>query len=141
MIDRPIKSDTYEVNANDFSVAGKVSSDIKKDLKKLNINPKIIRKIAIVSYEAEINIIIHSKGGKIVFELYEDRIVITSKDRGPGISDIELAMKEGYSTATNEVRELGFGAGMGLPNMNRWADEFKIESSSKGTLIRMTIFL
>lgn len=141
MIDRPIKSDTYTINANDFSVAGKVSSDIKKDLKKLSINPKIIRKIAIVSYEAEINIIIHSRGGKIVFELYEDRIVITSKDRGPGISDIELAMKEGYSTATNEVRELGFGAGMGLPNMNRWADEFKIESSSKGTLIRMTIFL
>ncbi len=141
MINIPIKSDTYIINANDFSVAGKVSSDIKKDLKKLGIHPKIIRRTAIVCYESEINIIIHSIGGKIVFELYEDRIVINSEDRGPGISDIELAMKEGYSTATNEVRELGFGAGMGLPNMNRWADEFRIESSSKGTLIKMTIFL
>lgn len=141
MINIPIKSDTYIINANDFSVAGKVSSDIKKDLKKLGIHPKIIRRTAIVCYESEINIIIHSIGGKIVFELYEDRIVINSEDRGPGISDIELAMKEGYSTATDEVRELGFGAGMGLPNMNRWADEFRIESSGKGTLIKMTIFL
>lgn len=137
----PIKNDIYDVTANDFSMAGKASSTIKKNLKKLNISPKIIRRVAIVSYEAEINIIIHSNGGNIICEIYENRIVIISKDIGPGISDIELAMTEGYSTATNEVREFGFGAGMGLPNMNKWADDFKIESSDKGTNIEITVFL
>lgn len=136
-----IKHDVYKIIANDFSIAGKASSNIKKNLKKLGINSKVVRKVAIVSYEAEINIIIHSNGGNLICDLYEDKIKVTSIDTGPGISNIELAMTEGYSTATNEVRELGFGAGMGLPNMCRWADDFKIESNKDGTCIEMIIFM
>lgn len=136
-----LKRYTYKIIANDFSLAGKGSSDVKKNLKLLGIDPKVIRKIAIVSYEAEINMVIHSYGGELHCDIYEDRIVIISDDIGPGIADVELAMTEGFSTATSTVRELGFGAGMGLPNMKRWSDEFIINTQKNGTKIFMTILI
>ena len=136
-----LKRYTYKVIANDFSLAGKGSSEIKKSLKILGIDPKVIRKIAIVSYEAEINMVIHSFGGELHCDIYEDKIIIISEDIGPGIADVELAMTEGYSTASSTVRELGFGAGMGLPNMQRWSDEFLITTQKNGTKIFMTILI
>ena len=136
-----LKRYTYEIIANDFNLAGKGSSDIKANLKNLGIDPKLIRRVAIVSYEAEINIVIHSYGGKLYCDIYKDRIVIISEDTGPGIPDIELALTEGYSTASSKVRELGFGAGMGLPNRKRWSDEFNITSQKEGTKIEMTILI
>lgn len=136
-----IKRFIYPIIANDFKVAGKSSSEIKSNLKSIGIDARIIRKIAIISYEAEINIVIHSLGGNLYCDLYEDKIVIVSEDRGPGIPDIEMAMTEGFSTASEDIRELGFGAGMGLPNMKRYSDEFEIESSKSGTIIKITILI
>lgn len=118
----------YDVNMNDFSMVGEASSKIKKILKQLNINNKIIRRVAIATYEAEVNVAIHSLGGFIEVLVLEDEISIKVKDNGPGIKDIKLAMKQGYSTASPKVRELGFGAGMGLPNMKKCSDEFTIDS-------------
>lgn len=119
----------YEINIDDFSAAGEASSDIKKILRQLGIDSQAIRKAAIATYEAEINVVIHSEGGFIEVEIVEDKIKIKVRDQGPGIEDLELAMKKGYSTATEKVRELGFGAGMGLPNMKRYSDEFDIDSA------------
>ncbi len=136
-----LKRYTYNIVANDFSLAGKGSSDIKKNLKSLGIDPKVIRKVAIVSYEAEINMVIHSHGGDFYCDIYDDKVVIISADKGPGIPDLDLALTEGFSTATSKVRELGFGAGMGLPNMKRWSDEFDIKSSSSGTTVTMTVLV
>lgn len=136
-----LKRYTYKIIANDFNLAGKGSSDIKTNLKILGIDPKVIRRIAIVSYEAEINMVIHSYGGDLHCDIYKDRIVIISEDIGPGIPNIELALTEGYSTASSKVRELGFGAGMGLPNMRRWSDEFEITSQKEGTKIYMTVLI
>lgn len=136
-----LKRYSYKIISNDFNLAGKGSSDIKKNLKILGIDPKVIRKVAIVSYEAEINMVIHSLGGNLHCDIYEDKIVIISDDIGPGIDNLELAMTEGYSTATSIVRELGFGAGMGLPNMKKWSDDFVINSRKDGTKIFMTIMI
>lgn len=141
MGDGLIKRYSYSIAANDFTKAGKSSSDIKKILKTIGIDAKTIRKVSIVSYEAEINIIIHSMGGSLHCDLYEDKIVIISEDVGPGIPDVGLAMTEGFSTASNNVRELGFGAGMGLPNMKKWSDDFAINTSKEGTKITITILL
>lgn len=141
MDDRLLKRYSYEIVANDFNLAGKGSSDIKSNLKALAIDPKLIRKIAVVSYEAEINIVIHSYGGKLYCDIYTDKIVVISEDTGPGIPNIELALTEGYSTASNKVRELGFGAGMGLPNMKKWSDQFEITSQNEGTRIQMTVLI
>jgi len=118
----------YNVSIMDFSSAGEASSNIKKRLKQLGIESGIIRKLAIATYEAEINIAIHSQGGKITLHIEDDKLRVVAKDNGPGIADIDLAMQRGYSTATSEVRELGFGAGMGLPNIKKCCDDFKIES-------------
>jgi serine/threonine-protein kinase RsbT len=118
----------YEVITDDFSRAGEASSDIKKKLRQVGIENDIIRRIAISTYEAEINQVIHSLGGRITLLIRPDRIELFFVDRGPGIENIELAMKEGFSTASNKVREMGFGAGMGLPNIKRCSDEFYIES-------------
>ncbi|QSX06198.1 anti-sigma regulatory factor [Sedimentibacter sp. zth1] len=134
-----LKRYSCDVVANNFSNAGKGSSDIKKNLKLLNIDPAIIRRIAIVSYEAEINLVIHSLGGKLHCDIYEHKIIIISEDIGPGIPNVELAMTEGYSTASSSVREFGFGAGMGLPNMKKWSDDFNITTKKTGTEISMTI--
>ncbi len=118
----------YEVVKDDFGRAGMASSDIKKKLRQVGINADVIRRVAIATYEAEINIVIHSFGGHIVLLIKSDRIEIFFEDTGPGIESIEMAMKEGFSTASNKVREMGFGAGMGLPNIKKCSDEFYIQS-------------
>ncbi|MDM8533283.1 anti-sigma regulatory factor [Clostridiaceae bacterium HSG29] len=118
----------YVVGNDDFSIVGEVSSKIKNVLKQLNIDNKLIRRVSIATYEAEVNVAIHSLGGYIEVTITENEIKIKIRDNGPGIKDTKLAMEKGYSTASNKARELGFGAGMGLPNMKRCSDEFKIES-------------
>ena len=131
--------ETFSVVANDMTAAGDVSARIKRQMKQLGVPSSIMRRVSVCTYEAEINLVIHSMGGGIDFEITDENIIVHVYDVGPGIPDIEKAMTEGYSTATNEVRNMGFGAGMGLPNMKRNADGFKIESGvGKGTDIVMT---
>ena len=132
----------YLVDGEDFSSAGQASVQVKKNLRRLGIPPEVIRKISIAMYEGEINMVIHADGGEAEVLVYEDRIVMILTDRGPGIADVEKAMQEGYSTAPDNVRSLGFGAGMGLPNMKRYTDDMKIESTpGEGTTITMTVNL
>ena len=132
----------YVVDGEDFTSAGQASVDVKKNLRKLGIPPETIRKISIAMYEGEINMVIHAGGGEADVLVYEDRIVMILADRGPGIADIDRAMQEGFSTAPDNVRSLGFGAGMGLPNMKRYTDEMKIESTvGEGTTITMVVML
>lgn len=132
----------YEIIKDDFSRAGEASSNIKKVLRQLGIEDSIIRRTAIVTYEAEMNIVIHSEGGRIKVLINPDQVQIIAEDYGPGIENIELAMQEGYSTAPNRVRELGFGAGMGLPNMKRCSDEFEIQSEKGATtIVTMIIYI
>lgn len=130
----------YEVAKEDFAHAGAASSDIKKKCREIGLDKDVIRRIAVMTYEAEINIVIHSEGGVITVMLMGDRIEIWAVDRGPGIEDVELAMTAGYSTAKTSAREMGFGAGMGLPNMKKCCDEFYIESAKgESTRIKMVI--
>ena len=132
----------FVVDGEDFTSAGQASVQVKKNLRKLGIPPEIIRKISIAMYEGEINMVIHADGGDADVLVFEDRIVMILTDRGPGIADVEKAMQEGYSTAPDNVRSLGFGAGMGLPNMKRYTDDMKIESVvGEGTTITMTVLL
>ena len=132
----------FVVDGEDFTSAGQASVQMKKNLRRLGIPPEIIRKISIAMYEGEINMVIHANGGEAEVLVYEDRIEMILTDRGPGIANIEDAMKEGYSTAPDNVRSLGFGAGMGLPNMKRYTDGMKIESVvGEGTTITMTVNL
>ena len=132
----------FVVDGEDFTSAGQASVQVKKNLRKLGITPEVIRKISIAMYEGEINMVIHADGGEADVLVYEDRIVMILTDRGPGIADVEKAMQEGYSTAPDNVRSLGFGAGMGLPNMKRYTDDMKIESVvGEGTTITMTVML
>lgn len=132
----------YEISGSDFSRAGEASSDFKIILKKLGLPAEVVRKVAISMYEAEINTVIHGGGGSCDAEISDKSIVISFNDKGPGISNIELAMKEGYSTATDSVREMGFGAGMGLPNMKKYADDLQIKTApGQGTTVILTINL
>ncbi len=119
---------SYPVDGNDFTRAGEISSKVKKQLKQLGLSPEVIRRVAIIMYEAEINMVIHANGGTIDVEITPEQIRLIFSDTGPGIPDIEKAMQEGFSTAPHEVRELGFGAGMGLPNMKKNSDEMKIDT-------------
>ena len=131
----------YEVNGNDFSLAGEASSNVKKVLKQLGVEPQIIRKVAIAMYEGEINMVIHANGGKANVEITPMHIKMILQDEGPGIEDVELAMQEGYSTAPDNIREMGFGAGMGLPNMKQYTDEMVITSTvGIGTRVEMMIY-
>ena len=133
-----ILSHTYEVNAGEFQTAGDASANIKRKLKQIGVSSDVLRRIAVASYEVELNLIIHSHGGKLMLDMMPTQIVLTSADVGPGIADISKAMQEGFSTASEEARDLGFGAGMGLPNMKRNADGFSIESEvGVGTTIQM----
>ncbi len=118
----------YNIQGGDFSNAGTASSAIKKVLKQLMSNQKIIRKVVVALYETEVNIVAHAFSGKISVDIDVDKIIINAKDRGPGISDIEMAMENGYSTASDEVREMGFGAGMGLANIKNNSSKFEIKS-------------
>ena len=130
----------YEVDGSDFTTAGETSSKVKKLLNTLGFDPTAVRKTAIAMYEGEINMVIHANGGTIDVDITPDKITAVLKDTGPGIKDIEKAMQEGYSTADNNVRELGFGAGMGLPNMKKYSDDMKIETEiGIGTTVTLTI--
>lgn len=128
----------FEVKRGDFETAGSASRKIKHTLQQLGISNKIIRKVSIAGYEGEMNLAIHSAGGKIILEVGEKLLILTIEDVGPGIQDLNLAMTEGWSTAGDEVRQMGFGAGMGLPNMKNNADDFQITSElGVGTKIVM----
>ena len=130
----------YTITGKDFSNAGKVSTSIKETLKRLGLNPAVIRRIAIVSYEAEMNLVMYAVQGKIQLTVSPETVTINVQDEGPGIPDIELAMQEGYSTATPEMREMGFGAGMGLPNIRKNADDFEISSEiGQGTQLSIRV--
>ena len=132
----------FVVDGEDFTSAGQASVQVKKNLRRLGIPPEVIRKISIAMYEGEINMVIHADGGEAEVLVYEDRIVMILTDRGPGIADVEKAMQEGFSTAPDNVRTLGFGAGMGLPNMKRYTDDMQITSVvGEGTTITMTVLL
>ena len=130
----------FEVKGDDFSVAGENSSKVKKILRQLGFNPETIRRVEIAMYEAEINMVIHAEGGYIDAEISPDKVKIVLQDKGPGIPDIEKAMQEGYSTATNSVRELGLGAGMGLPNIKKYSDDLVINTVvGEGTRLEITV--
>ena len=133
---------TYDIDGSDFTRAGEASSAVKNRLKMLGVDSAAIRKTAIAMYEGEINMVIHADGGTITIIISDDAITMVLADRGPGIPDIDQAMQEGFSTARPEVRSLGFGAGMGLPNMKRFTDEMKIDTVlGKGTTIIMKVNL
>lgn len=133
---------TYEIPPDDFTRAGEASSDVKRKLKQMGVPPEAIRKVAIAMYEGEINMVIHAKGGTILVEITPEKILMVLDDVGPGIPDVALAMKEGYSTAPDEIRSLGFGAGMGLPNMKKYSDEMEIDTRlGEGTRITMAVNL
>ena len=137
-----ILEQVYPVEAGNYASAGQASTTIKRTLKQLGINAEVLRRLSVASYEVELNLVIHSMGGELLLQLEPNQITLISRDVGPGIPNIEKAMTEGYSTANEEARTLGFGAGMGLPNMKRNATTFDIESEvGKGTTIRMSFAL
>jgi len=128
----------YPVNAGDYTRAGEASADIKRRLRQLGVGSNVLRRVAVASYEVELNLVIHSLGGKLSLAVNQNGVSLISEDIGPGIPNIDQAMQAGFSTANEEARSLGFGAGMGLPNMKRNADRFRIESEvGKGTIIEM----
>ncbi|RGY95775.1 ATP-binding protein [Clostridium sp. AM58-1XD] len=132
----------YEISPDDFTRAGEASSDVKSKLKQIGVSPEAVRKVSIAMYEGEINMVIHANGGKITVSITPEKITIILADVGPGIPDVDLAMKAGYSTAPDTIRSLGFGAGMGLPNMKKYSDEMKIETEiGVGTTITMVVNL
>lgn len=133
---------TYPVAAADYTSAGKASTDIKRRLKQLGVGGDVLRRVAVASYEVELNLVIHSEGGELSLIVSPEAAQLISSDRGPGIPDLDMAMREGYSTASDEARSLGFGAGMGLPNMKRNSDDFSITSEvGVGTTITMSFNL
>ena len=130
----------YDVDGDNFTSAGEASVNVKKKLRQMGFDPDVIRRVSIAMYEGEINMVIHADGGEADVEVLSDKIIITLADKGPGIPDIEQAMQEGLSTAPDNIRSLGFGAGMGLPNMKRYTDNLEIESEvGVGTTVRMTV--
>ena len=132
----------FNVDGNDFTSAGQASVQVKKNLRQLGIDAETIRRVSVAMYEGEINMVIHAGGGTAEVTVCEDSIIIVLTDSGPGIKDINAAMQEGYSTAPDTIRALGFGAGMGLPNMKRYTDSMSIESTvGVGTRITMTVNL
>ena len=131
---------TFEVPGNDFTRAGEASGKVKAILKKLGFGSDIVRRVSIAMYEGEINMVIHAGGGTAEVEISSDRIEIVLTDQGPGIPDIEKAMQEGFSTAPDTIRSLGFGAGMGLPNIKKYADDMRIESTvGVGTKVYISV--
>lgn len=132
----------YSVSPDDFTRAGEASSDVKSKLKQMGVSPAAIRKVAIAMYEGEINMVIHAYGGVIDVILSPEDITMILKDKGPGIKDIDKAMQAGFSTAPDNVRSLGFGAGMGLPNMKKNSDEMNIETElNVGTTVTMKVYI
>lgn len=133
---------SYHIKSRDFIRAGEASIHVQNLLKSLQFDPKLIRRVAICGYEGEMNVVMHGGDGALHFEIDTARLIMEISDDGPGIADIEKAMQAGFSTASDEHREMGFGAGMGLPNMKKNSDEIAIESvPGKGTLVRMVFYL
>ena len=142
MAQQIIYSQSFQIRGGDFINAGTVSVQIKKILKELGLKPEVIYKVAICCYEAEMNVIMYSYRGNVDFSITPDEVIVTISDEGPGIKNIDLALKEGYSTATPQMREMGFGAGMGLPNIKKNSDVFEITSEVlKGTKLVFKIYL
>lgn len=140
MSSEPLVEETFTVEGKDFVSAGSVSIAIRKILGEFNIDPEEVRRVAIVTYEAEINIALYAERGEITLRIFPDEIRLDIEDSGQGIEDISMALENGFSTATNEMRELGFGAGMGLPNIKRNSDEFSITSRvNEGTKLSISI--
>ncbi len=132
----------YDVSATDFTRAGAASGDVKRTLKQLGVSPATTRNVAVAMYEGEINMVIHAGGGEIDVEITEDAIKMVLADHGPGIENVELAMKEGYSTAPDNIRSLGFGAGMGLPNIKKYTDEFQLDTKvGEGTTLTLKVYM
>ena len=132
----------YNVDGENFTSAGEASVAVKKSLRQMGFPPEVIRRVSIAMYEGEINMVIHAEGGEATVNVYPDKIDIILADKGPGIADISLAMQEGFSTAPDNIRSLGFGAGMGLPNMKRYTDSLDIDTEvGKGTTITMVVNL
>ena len=130
----------FDVDGENFSSAGEASVMVKKKLRQLGFSPDIIRRVSIAMYEGEINMVIHANGGSADVTVTDDDIIITLADKGPGIPDVSLAMQEGFSTARDNIRSLGFGAGMGLPNMKKYTDTMEIDTEvGVGTTITMTV--
>lgn len=132
----------FAIAGNDFTCAGEASSSVKKMMNQLGIHPQLVKKTAIAMYEAEINAVIHANGGTADVDIDSERIVVEITDQGPGIPDLGLAMQEGWSTAPDAVREMGFGAGMGLPNIKRHSDRLDIDTQvGRGTKLTITVYL
>lgn len=130
----------YDVDGQNFASAGHASESVKRMLKQMGVPALTVRRVAIAMYEGEINMVIHAKGGEITVEITTEQIRMVLADVGPGIPDVELAMQAGYSTAPDEIRSLGFGAGMGLPNMKKYSDQMEIDTRlGEGTTITMTV--
>lgn len=130
----------FDVDGDDFSSAGAASVEVKKQLRKLGFSPDVIRRVAIAMYEGEINMVIHADGGTVDVEIGDDDITMILADSGPGIADVDKAMQEGFSTARDNIRSLGFGAGMGLPNMKKYTDDMHIETEvGVGTTVIMKV--
>jgi anti-sigma regulatory factor (Ser/Thr protein kinase) len=137
-----IYTQSFRIKGGDFSNAGTVSVQIKKVLKEIGVKPEIVYRVSICCYEAEMNIVMYAEEAILDFSITPEQIIVVINDKGPGIQNIEMAMKEGFSTATREMREMGFGAGMGLPNIKHNSDEFEIESViSKGTKLQFKVNL
>ena len=135
-------SHAFIIEGGNFLSAGRASTQIKAMLKELGLDPALVRRVAIAAYEAEMNVVMYASRATMTFSVTPEQIRILVDDQGPGIPDIATAMQEGYSTATKEMREMGFGAGMGLPNIKRNADEFAVESTpGKGTRLDITIYI
>ena len=132
----------YDVPGDDFTRAGEASSAVNRKLKQLGFQPDVIRRVAIAMYEGEINMVIHAGGGEADVEILPGRVTAVLTDHGPGIPDVEQAMQEGWSTAPDNVRNLGFGAGMGLPNIKKYTDQMDIQTEvGKGTVMTMTVLV
>lgn len=131
----------FDIVGGDFNLAGRASSKIKKRLKQLNIDPAIIKRMVVAIYEAEVNVVAHAHKGKLKVNFEPDFMEVVVEDKGPGIENIEKAMEAGFSTASKQVREMGFGAGMGLPNIKKNTDELSIESTvGEGTTVKFRIY-
>ena len=142
MSDENVLSQHFEITGRDFSNAGKASTSIKEILQEIGIDPSIIRRTSIAAYEAEMNVVMYAHRGVLTLNITPEKLHLKLEDEGPGIENIELAMKEGFSTATDEMREMGFGAGMGLPNIKKNADKFEISSiPGKGISLDITFYL
>ena len=142
MTEEVLYKKVFPIIGGDFNKAGEASTDIKGILRDAGVDRGIVRRVAIACFEAEMNVVIHASAGIVEFVLTPTAITLTVNDRGPGIEDIELAMKEGWSTASNDMREMGFGAGMGLPNIKKNSNKFEIESKvGTGTKLRIMILL